>query len=393
MKWTVPVGFALALAVAIFVVVSRQAPPGGSAAGKNPAPRTEAQDRGAWRTYHGNFALDGLAGGSLPDAPELLWKYKAGNRVDVTPVSADGRIYFTTAKGGLVALDLDGKPVWTVSIAPDSFSSPPLLVDGLLIVGSNKGLLHAFETGAGKEKWGYDLGGAVQGSPNRIEFPGGRPGVMAISPSDGAIHGVDLETGKGVWKTPGVERCDGSASVSGGRIVMGSCASALHVYSEPKGEKLLDVPLGGDNQVAGGVAMSGTTAFAGTRSGKLCAVDVSAGKILWTNADGQGEAFMTPAVGETMVVFGADDGKVHGVKRDTGVKIWSFDTGNRPMSPVLIGDRVVVSSGGSLFLLALADGKKIWSAPVSDDTTSPAVVGGRILVGGDDGTVSAYGRK
>ncbi|HVE38235.1 MAG TPA: PQQ-binding-like beta-propeller repeat protein [Planctomycetota bacterium] len=394
MKWMVPVGFALALAAAILVVLWRQAPPGGSAAaGKNPAPRTEAQQRGVWRTYHGTFALDGVADGALPDAPELLWKFKAGNRVDLTPVSADGRIYFTTAKGGLVALDLDGKPVWSISIAPDSFSSPPLLVDGLLIVGSNKGILHAYETAGGKEKWGYDLGGAVQGSPNRVGLSGGRPGVMAISPSDGSIHGVDLETGKGVWKTPGVERCDGSAGVCDGRIVMGSCASALHVYSEAKGEKIMDVPLGGDNQVAGGVALSGSSAFAGTRSGKLCAVDVSAGKILWTNSDGQGEAFMTPAVNDATVVFGADDGKVYGVRRDTGAKIWSLDTGNRPMSPVIVGERVVVSSGGSLFLLSLADGKKLWSAPVSDDITSPAVVGGRILVGGDDGTVSAYGRK
>ncbi len=41
----------------------------------------------------------------------------------------------------------------------------------------------------------------------------------------------------------------------------------------------------------------------------------------------------------------------------------------------------------------LGTGKKLWSAPVSDDITSPAVVGGMILVGGDDSTVTAYGRK
>jgi outer membrane protein assembly factor BamB len=394
MKWTLPLGFAVALAVAIFVVVSRPAGPGPSGTGgRDRERRRDVLDRGGWRTYHGSYALDGVAGGPVPDAPELLWKFKAGNRVDFTPVSADGRVYFTTAKGGLFAVDLDGKPLWNITIAPDAFSSPPLLADDLLIVGSNKGMLHAYATATGGEKWAYDLGGAVQGSPNRLDLPNGRQGIMAISPSDGAIHGVDLETGKGVWKTPGVERCDGSAGVGGGQIVMGSCASALHVYSIARAEKTMDVPLGGDNQVAGGVAMSGTSAFAGTRSGKLCAVDVSAGKILWTNADGQGEAFMTPAVNQTMVVFGADDGKVYGLKRDTGAKLWSFDTGNRPMSPVIAGDRVVVSSGGSLFLLSLADGTKLWSAPVSDEISSPAVVGGRILVGGDDGTVSAYGRK
>ena len=139
--------------------------------------------------------------------------------------------------------------------------------------------------------------------------------------------------------------------------------------------------------------MSGTTAFAGTRSGKLCAVDLAQDKVLWTNADGSGEAFQTPAVGDKWVIFGADDGKLHGIRRDNGVKAWSFDTGNRPLSPVIAGNRVVVSSGGFLFVLDLEKGTKLWSAPVSDDISSPAVVGGMILVGGDDSTVTAYGRK
>ena len=53
----------------------------------------------------------------------------------------------------------------------------------------------------------------------------------------------------------------------------------------------------------------------------------------------------------------------------------------------------MVSSGGTLLVADLASGRKLWSAPVSDDLSSPAVVGGMILVGGDDGTVTAFGRK
>jgi outer membrane protein assembly factor BamB len=237
------------------------------------------------------------------------------------------------------------------------------------------------------------VGGSVQGSPNRVDLPGGKKGLVAISSADGALHGIELLTGKGVWVMPAVQRCDGSAGVGGGLIVMGSCASALHVYSVEKAAKATDVPLGEDNQVAGGVAMSGSQAFAGTRSGKLFAVDVAESKILWRFSDGQGEAFMTPAVGDKVVVFGADDGKVYALERATGKKLWDFDTKNRPLSPVIAKDRVVVASGGSLFVFDLANGKKLWSAPVSDDITSPAVVGGLILVGGDDGTVTAYGKK
>jgi outer membrane protein assembly factor BamB len=283
--------------------------------------------------------------------------------------------------------------VWKVSIAPDSFTSPPLLVDGLLVLGTGKGVLRAFEATAGKEQWSYDVGGSVQGTPNLVDLGGGKKGVVAISSGDGALHGVDLATGKGVWKMPAVERCDGSAGVGGDYIVMGSCASALHVYSIAKAAKTADVSLGADNQVAGGVALAGTHAFAGTRSGKLCAVDIAEAKILWTFPDGQGEAFATPAVTDKVVIYGADDGKVYAVDRVKGTKLWAVDTGNRPMSPVIARDKVVVTSGGKLFLLDLATGKTLWTAPVSDDTTSPAVVGGMILVGGDDGTVTAYGRK
>ena len=73
------------------------------------------------------------------------------------------------------------------------------------------------------------------------------------------------------------------------------------------------------------VAVSGNTAFAGTRRGTLAAVDLAAGKVLWTNADGRGEVFSTPAVDGRFVVFGATDGVIRAVRRDGGAAAWAFD--------------------------------------------------------------------
>ena len=160
-----------------------------------------------------------------------------------------------------------------------------------------------------------------------------------------------------------------------------------------KASKVTDIALGGDSQVAGGVAISGKTAFAGTRSGKVVAADISEGKLLWTNADTQREAFTTPAVNDRWVIFGSEDDKVYALRRDTGAKVWEFDTHHKPSSPVIAGNRVAVASAGTLFLLDLETGRKIWSVEVSDEITSPAVVGGVLLVGADDGTVTAYGKK
>jgi len=350
-------------------------------------------DRSDWPTYHGGFSLDGVAGTSVPDRPVRLWRFTTGNQIDDPPVSTAGRIHFTTADGRLFALDASGRELWKIALTEDAFSSPPLGTDGTVIVGSRRGRLHAFVAATGRNRWTYDVGGAVQGSANRVALAGGQKGIVVISQADGAIHCVDLAGGRRVWKTTEVDRCDGSASVGGGRIVMGSCASALHVFSVAKAKKTADIPLGADCQVAGGVALAGQVAFAGTRCGHVCAVDVAAGKILWTNRDSKRETFTTPAVNDRHVVFGSDDGKVYCLRRDTGVTTWTFDTDDTPSSPVIAADRVVVSSGGTLILLDLETGRKVWSERVSDWITSPAVISGRVIVGADDGTVTAFGRK
>jgi outer membrane protein assembly factor BamB len=347
-----------------------------------------------WPTYHGGYGLDGVARVAVPDGPERLWRFKAGDRIESAPVVGGGRVYVVTVKNALFAMDAaSGAQAWKAEVGKDFFTAPPLYTDGTLVAGTANGALYAFDAATGKERWKYGLDANFQSTPNRVDLPGGKKGVIAVSQADGCIHCVDLETGKLVWKTEPVERCDGSPSVGAGQVFMGSCASALHVYSLEKAAKVADVSIGGDNQIAGGVAFSKGVAFAGARSGKLIAVDVAARKLLWTNEDSRREAFATPAVNDAWAVFASDDGKIYGLDRATGKKAWEFDTEGKPSSPVIAGSRVVVASKGSLFILDLAKGSKVWSEELSDEITSPAVAGGRIFVGADDGSVGAYGRK
>ncbi|VGO21745.1 outer membrane protein assembly factor BamB family protein [Pontiella sulfatireligans] len=377
---------------------------------------------GEWNTYHGGGDLRGVSDAIVPPKPQLLWRYSAGGEVYSTPVSDGKRIFFSAKKGQVVALDLNGSKVWKKSFSrtndagaamPVRFEAPLACADGLVFAATTRGTLHALDAKTGEEKWCYESGGIITGSPNFVprkinsdrkdaktqrteklsvlaSSRSKQSAVVVLDQSEGSLHCLDVQTGKRIWKTEGVERCDGAPGIGNGQIVFGSCLAALHVYGAD-GKHLKDIEVGGDGQIAGGVAVDGKLAFAGTRDGGLICADLDAGDIVWSSDESEDQTFSTPSVTDKLVVYSSDDGLVYAVERVEGKTVWKFDTGGLPYSPVVAGDKVVVSADGVLYLLKLEDGAKLWSTEVSDDATAPAIIGGLIVVGADDGTVSAWG--
>lgn len=351
-----------------------------------------------WPTYHGGPDLRGVAEAQFPDAPELLWRFDAGGEILHTPVSDGERIFFAVKGGRLFAVDLNGSLLWEKQFTrindagqpmPVRFDAPPACGGDLVIAGTTRGTVLAMDAKTGDEKWRYETGGILTGSPNFIPANG----VIVLDQASGALHALELSTGALKWKTDGVERCDGSPGVSGGRIVFGSCAAALHLYSAEDGTHLLDIETGGGAEIAGGTAVSGNFAFAGTRDGSLFCADLTSGVLVWSSRQSASQTFSTPAVTDRQAVYSSDNGFVYAADRVTGGLLWSFETGGLPGSPVVSKDMVIVTSDGILHLLDLKSGQKIWSKEISDEITSPAVIRGMIVTGASDGIVSAFGKK
>jgi outer membrane protein assembly factor BamB len=268
--------------------------------------------------------------------------------------------------------------------------------------------LFALDAKTGATQWTYETDGIILGSANMIladrsdavtpeknKLSAGaslRSKIVVMDQSEGMLHCVDAGTGKRIWKTEGVERCDGAPGVGADRIVFGSCLAALHVY-DTTGKHLKDIEVGGDGQIAGGVAIEGRLAYAGLRDGALVCVDVEQGEIVWSSEASKEQTFATPAVTAEAVVYTSDDGFVYAVDKKAGTLIWKFDTGGLPYSPVVTKDRVIIAADGLLYVLKLEDGTKLWSKEVSDEITSPALIGGLVVVGADDGTVTAFKGK
>lgn len=363
-----------------------------------------AQGDATWSTYHGGSALVGAVDTVLPDAPTRLWSFQTDAAIYHPPVACGQGIYFTNSKGGVFALDHDGEELWTKKLMrepsangqprPERLDAPAACFESTLLVGAGSGTLYALDAATGDEKWTYDVGGPILGTVNfqRSAATGGDGRLFILGQSDGTLHAINFDTGEQVWQTESIDRCDGSPAVGQDSIVFGSCAAALHVFSTADGKLMRNIEIDADSQVAGGVALVGDSVFSGSLSGKFIHANVRTGETLWINEDSEDEVYTTPAVKDDWVVFASNDGIVYALDRATGDKRWTFDTdGGLPYSPVIAGDKVIVSADGTLYFLDLKTGDQLWSYEVSDEISSPAIINQMVVVGSEDGTITAFG--
>jgi len=144
--------------------------------------------------------------------------------------------------------------------------------------------------------------------------------------------------------------------------------------------------------------------YVGSDSGELCALDLSTGKKKWgvkfgpaitsdseTGADSKCFWIRSaPAVGNGIVVCGADDGVMRAFDAKTGKPKWQFATaGQIRASAAIVGERVVFGSwDGHCYCVRLSDGREFWRFRVDVPTgrmyTAPAVACGRVYVGAWD---------
>jgi len=356
-----------------------------------------------WATFHGGPSLQGVSGATIPDNLEVLWRFQSDSAVFQPPVYSEGLLFFTSRKGGVFALDKSGNEVWSKHIqygnrrdgSPrmERFDAPIAVHKGVVFVGSLNGNLYAFDAKTGEEKWTYFIDAPILGTANFHVTEDGKDVLYILNQEAGNLYALDFHTSEKLWMSEFVERCDGSPSIGNGRVVYGSCANALHVFSAEDGSLLTEIELDPDSQVAGGVAIVGDSAFSGAHSGRLFHADLSSGKIVWINESSEDEIFSTPAVTDTLVIFGSLDGYFYALDRNTGEEKWSFETDGITVSPVVAGSKVIACSDGVIYILNVETGEQIWSYELSDEISSPGIVDNMILVGADDGTVTAFGTK
>ncbi|OQC05984.1 MAG: Outer membrane protein assembly factor BamB precursor [Candidatus Hydrogenedentes bacterium ADurb.Bin101] len=354
---------------------------------------------GEWNTYHGDAALTGVASASFPELLRVVWVAPAGAPVEQPPVISGGRIFVVSTRPEVLAFGLDGQPFWRrVLTASEDFTdnaetmyvdAPPAVFAGSVFTGTDTGLVTALRADTGEPFWHAQLDSPINGTVN---YDRDTNALLVLEQDTGALVRLDVTTGTVRWRSETVDRADGSPSVGDGIAVYGSCAAALHGISLDTGVKRHELSIeGGGGQVAGGVALVGGYAYAGCRDGRIMCADLGKDAFVWLKPVSELEVFSTPAVKDDWVLVTSLDGMLHALDRTTGEPRWRHELGGEPGSPVIVGDKVVIASEDTLFLVSLQSGKRLWEMRMAGFISDPAVTPNLIVVGCEDGTVIALG--
>ena len=130
-------------------------------------------------------------GGGLP-----IWTFTTVGWVLTEPVVVDGVVYVGSYDGNLYALAADtGEQLWSFA-TDDVIRSVPSVVDGRVYFGSNHNHVYALDAATGAELWRYDTRSWVQYSP---VLGNGMAYFPARGESDRTVHAVEAATGEPGW--------------------------------------------------------------------------------------------------------------------------------------------------------------------------------------------------
>jgi len=279
---------------------------------------TVSQDTVYIGAYNGTiYAFDRATG-------DELWTYTKGFQIGASPVLVPehGRIYNThehssTGGGWVVSVDArTGEEVWAYRIRAHPHSSVALhLGKGILTVGDNLAILHAFNVETGDKIWEVNL-----------PQPNDEGGDSDIKSTPTVLEELDL-------------------------VVVGAWSKFVHAYNIEDGTVAWEYYAGARIMSSAAYAPQSQIVFVGSLSPgrKIHAIDANNGQELWTHTLG-GSVLSSPAISgdESLVVVGCGDGNTYALDAQTGAEVWRHSIGGPVTgSPTLVGENVYVTGKAS----------------------------------------------
>lgn len=318
----------------------------------------------------------------------------------LTPVVEGETIYAADIDGRVMSMDrTTGKVNWRKDTKL-RVSGGVGIGAGELLLGTLDGEVVALDASNGEERWRARVPSEV------LAAPSSNGDVVIVQTQDDQIVALEAGTGTQRWifaNTPAVLTLRGTGSpvvtsqlaiagLSSGRVIALDTQRGLPVW-----EQTIAVPTGRSElermvDIDGEMLQSGSTLYVVTYQGRLAALDMNSGRILWQR---EASSYNSLAQGYGSIYLSEADGKVSGIDEASTSALWSNDQlARRQVSaPAVFSSYVAVGDyEGYLHLLSQVDGRFVGRVRVDRHglRARPIVVGDWLYAYGNGGELAAY---
>jgi len=263
----------------------------------------------------------------------VKWKFRTGAKVYSSPVVVDGVVYVGSADHNVYALSAaDGSVKWKATTG-GAVNSSPAVAGGMVYVTSLDGKFYAVNAADGKLRWKFATGGerrftapGIHGANPRTETMPDPYDVFHSSPAvvgdvvyfgsgDHHVYALNASTGALKWKFATGDVAHASPAVVDGVVYIGSWDRYLYALNADTGVVVWKFQTGDDpeihNQIgiASSAAVTGGVVYFGCRDGHFYAVDAKTGKEKWNIDNHKGWVIASAAVRDGVVYFPTSDGQ------------------------------------------------------------------------------------
>lgn len=299
------------------------------------------------------------------------WSHKLGGDIKsgdavLSPVLLGQYVYAASSDGRIRKVSVEnGKAAWSYTLKKERITGGVGVGGGLVLVGTDQGVVYAFKQDDGSLAWQHKLSSEVLASP----VIGG--GVVIARSGDGKVYGLSAFDGSEKWaisrQLPRLTlRGDSRPVLAQGIVFAGFSDGMMGAFDAETGRGLWDFPISfprGSNDIDRLADVDTNPLFVGdylyvsSYQEVTHALNILQRSIAWSV---DVSSYHSLAYDAAFLYISDKNGVIHQINRTDGSKVWSqSDLRLFPTSaPISVGPYVVVSEGdGGLYILNKSDGQ------------------------------------
>lgn len=334
-----------------------------------------------------------------------VWSAKLGGgaeflRIALRPAGDGSRLFAAGHAGRVYAFDAaSGKQLWRMDLETPLSAGPSFGNDSVAVVSSD-GVLILLDADTGSEKWRTNV------SAESLAAPVIKDDIVVVQTIDNRLQGFGLFEGEVRWAveqaTPVLSMRGSSSPVLVGNTVVAGFDNGRMVAVDIESgdvlwESLLSPPKGRSDldrlaDIDGAIATVGQDLYASGYNGRLASIAAESGQVLWAREISSYEGV---SVDWNNVYTVRDNGEILSLTRRDGTEEWRDASLLRrePTLPIAFDTTVVVGDlDGYLHFFSNVDGEPVARVKLGGSaiTSDPVVMGQRLYVQTDGGVLASY---